>query len=73
MTPSESKYNVEFSTGSNFFDRKTMNFFGDTMANYGCCSYKEYWELWRKKPVRGGFQDSAFFCKETFKRVLNVR
>lgn len=34
MTPSELKYQVE-QTGSNFFDRKTMKFFGDTMKNYG--------------------------------------
>lgn len=34
MKPSELKSKVE-ATGSNFFDRKTMKAFGDTMANYG--------------------------------------
>ena len=72
MTPSELKYNVRLKN-SNFFDRKTMKFFGDTMANYGCRSYKGYWELWRKTPVNGNLQDSAFFCKETFKQIFNIR
>jgi hypothetical protein len=37
MTPSELKYHIE-SAGHEpyFFTRKTMRFFGDTMANYGC-------------------------------------
>jgi len=34
MNPSELKYQVE-QTGSNFFDRASMKFFGDTMKNYG--------------------------------------
>jgi hypothetical protein len=34
MTASELKYQVE-KTGSNFFDRSSMRFFGDTMKNYG--------------------------------------
>lgn len=37
MTPSELKYNVE-KTGSYFFSRDAMKFFGDTMKNYGCRS-----------------------------------
>ena len=39
MTPSELKNNVE-KTGSYFFDRLNMRFFCDTMANYGCRSFK---------------------------------
>ncbi len=36
MTPSELKYHVEQSGHeSHFFTRKTMQFFGDTMRNYG--------------------------------------
>ena len=35
MTPSELKYEVQ-KRGSHFFDRKTMQFFGDTMKNCGC-------------------------------------
>lgn len=34
MNASELKYNVE-NTGSNFFSRDSMRFFGDTMRNYG--------------------------------------
>ena len=36
MTPSELKYQVENAgQDSHFFTRKTMQFFGDTMRNYG--------------------------------------
>ena len=36
MTPSDLKYRVECAGhDTHFFDRKTMRFFGDTMANYG--------------------------------------
>lgn len=34
MTPSELKYHVQ-NTGSHFFDRESMRFFGDTMSNFG--------------------------------------
>jgi len=45
MTPAELKYNVE-QTGSYFFTRKTMKFFGDTMRNYGVRSatLKTHWD-----------------------------
>lgn len=36
MTPSELKYQVQTNnTESHYFDRSSMKFFGDTMANYG--------------------------------------
>lgn len=36
MSPSELKYNVQTkNTESHHFDRSSMKFFGDTMANYG--------------------------------------
>lgn len=36
MTPSDLKYHVENAGhDSHFFDRKSMKFAGDTMANYG--------------------------------------
>jgi hypothetical protein len=39
MDASELKYQVENSgKESYFFDRKSMQFFGDTMRNYGVCS-----------------------------------
>jgi hypothetical protein len=30
----------------------------------------EVWELFRKKPVKHGLKDSAYFDKKTFKRVF---
>jgi hypothetical protein len=35
MNPSELKAHVEQGQDNFFFTRKTMNFFGDTMSNYG--------------------------------------
>ena len=75
MTASELKRNVE-NTGSCFFTRSSMRFFGDTMSNYGVSSYKsgnqEAWELHRKRPVKMGMQNSAFFDKETFERIHSI-
>jgi len=62
-----------------FFTRETMRFFGDTMANYSVrrpriIATREgdalAYELARKKPVRHGLQDSAFFKADTFERVF---
>lgn len=81
MTPSELKYNVE-KTGSNFFSRDSMKFFGDTMANYGVSSatvtenddeVTECWELYRRRPVKHGLNSSAYFCKKTFRRIYPKR
>lgn len=70
MTPSELKYNVE-QTGSFYFTRDSMKFFGDTMRNYGCRDAGGSWELYRKKPVKHGLNKSVFFDKKTFKQVFN--
>lgn len=72
MTPVELKCKVlQANPDSKFFDRETMNFFGDTMHNYGVLSYDEKtWMLYRKRPVKYGLQSPAFFDKETFKRVF---
>ena len=36
MTPSDLKFHVQQANGdSHYFDRTSMRFFGDTMANYG--------------------------------------
>lgn len=70
MTPTMLRYNVE-QTGSYFFTRSSMKFFGDTMKNYGCRSAGDCWELYRKRPVANGLQSSAFFNKETFKREIH--
>ncbi len=76
MKISELKYKVQ-ETGSFFFTRKTMAFFGDTMANYGVISViinthfqknVKCWELYRKKTVKHGLNASAYFNQETFKR-----
>ena len=77
MTASELKMNVE-ATGSNFFDRDSMKFFGDTMKNYGVCSGKvetytqgevDVWVLYRKNTVKHGNDKSAYFRKDNFERV----
>lgn len=71
MTPSDLKYLTQ-ETNPFFFTRSTMKFFSDTMKNYGVRSKGEYWELYRKRPVKHGLKSSAFFCKETFERIFNV-
>lgn len=77
MTVLELKRNVD-KTGSLFFDKGAMKTFGDTIQNYGVHTsiiivpsgeQKEVWTLWRKKPVKDECQDSAYFDKETFKRL----
>jgi len=79
MTASELKFNVERGSDRFFFTRDTMRFFGDTMANYGVRSatietrsgiVTEVWELYRKRPVKDGRKDSAYFSKETFSRLF---
>jgi|WetSurMetagenome_2_1015567.scaffolds.fasta_scaffold159845_1 hypothetical protein len=58
MTPSELRYRVQ-QTGSSFFDRNTLRFFGDTMSNFGCSSKayavtdrhgskRQVFAIWRK-------------------------
>ena len=67
--------------GSYFFDRSSMRFFGDTIANYyvPVASVKvdtltrqgvECWELQRRRPVMHDCCDSAYFDVKTFERVL---
>lgn len=87
-TPSDLKCAVEQSGNEPyFFTRKTMQFFGDTMRNYGVRqvwivterqelgsgvtqeSNKLVYELYRRKAVKHGLKDSAFFDAVTFKRV----
>lgn len=78
MTPSELKYHVE-GTGSHFFERSSMKFFGDTMSNYDYRSAViqelngdeiEVWELRRRRPVKHNLCSSTYFCKATFQRVF---
>ena len=78
MTKTELKYAV-IATGSHFFDRASMRFFGDTIANYSLCARTESITttggthtchmLTRKRPVKNGLQSPAFFDTTTFERV----
>lgn len=75
MTPSNLKYLYEINNpDGHFFDRQTMKFFGDTMANFGCrrttialelwaggAQDVSCWELYRKRPVKHGLQSSHYF------------
>ena len=81
MTPSELKYNVE-QTGSVFFTRSSMKFFGDTMRNYGVRESNintasgervACWELYRRHAVKHGLNDSAYFAKDTFHKTFKER
>lgn len=65
-------------TGSDFFSRKTMKFFGDSMKNYGVRRVRvectggeqlEAFELYRRRPVKFGLDGSSYFCANTFKRL----
>ena len=81
MTASELKYQYNNHVGGHFFDRSSMKFFGDTMGNYyvpAATVEIETWsgethtcyELQRRKPVKGGLTESAYFDIATFDRVL---
>ena len=85
FTKSDLKHAVSSGTDSHFFDRSSMKFFGDTMANYGLRvttinehigagfnQQKTVYELYRRKPVKHGLKDSAYFDMDTFKRVFIV-
>jgi hypothetical protein len=82
MTVSELKYEVS-KNHPYYFSRKSMKFFGDSMGNYGVRSAVivshsseekiEVWELYRKRPVRGGNMGSAYFRKTTFEQVFMRR
>lgn len=56
-----------------FFDRSSMKFFGDTMRNYGVRDYGDCWELYRRKPVKHGLKNSAYFDKVTGKRRFDKK
>lgn len=80
MTASDLKYHVQ-QTGSNFFDRSSMKFFGDKMANYYVSANPvnittssgvkhTCWELTRVRPVKMGLQAPAYFDWTTYERVI---
>lgn len=71
-TPNDLKFwHLEKHPDSHFFDRKTLQFFGDTMANYGLKKHSKYYELLRKRPVKHGLFKSHFFDRETLEHVTN--
>lgn len=60
---------IENNPNGKFFSLENMAHMGDSMANYGVRSVgrgDEVWELYRKRPVNGGTQTSAYFCKTTY-------
>ena len=73
-------------TGSHFFDRSSMNHFGDRMSNYyvpqvgkraatfsvvtNLGQTHHCYELQRKRPVRAGQQSPAYFDTTTFRNVF---
>lgn len=78
ITPAELRYQVT-KTGSHFFERSSMKFFGDTMRNYGVRGGRHVttatgqavfcWELYRRHPVKHGLSSSAYFDVLTFERI----
>lgn len=67
-------------TGSNYFDRESMKFFGDTMANMACNSQpieisntlgekKMVYGIWRKVPTPMLRYKTDYFDAVTFERV----
>lgn len=63
----------EHNPEGHFFDKDTMKFFGDTRSNYAVTEHETMWELRRKLPVRAGLQNSAWFSKDTFQHLTNVK
>lgn len=77
-TVAELKAEVDV-TGSNFFNRKAMKAFGDTMSSYDVVGPRVVerasggeviaYELFRRKPAGSGLRSSAYFDARTFERV----
>ena len=63
---SDLKSFVETGSDSYYFERSTMQFFGDTLRNYGVRKHQHethglVYELYRKQPVKHGMRKSAYF------------
>lgn len=79
MTKYDLKRAVE-ARGSYFFDRSSMRFFGDTMANYGTRvttilthdGKVPVIELYRRRPVKHGLSSSAYFRRDDFTQCWAV-
>ena len=89
MTVSELKRETEKrpNLSQDYFTRKSMQFFGDSIRNYGVRSNTiksgysqeggtqtdiDVWELYRRKPVKYGLRSSAYFRKENFEQVFKT-
>lgn len=81
MTVSQLRQHVS-ATGSHFFDKKTLEFFGDKLSNYKVIGPIEIttisglsatvWELARKTPVKHGLKSSAYFDTTTYARRYSI-
>ena len=80
LTPSDLKHKVQ-QTGSHFFDRETMQFFGDTMSNYSVSRHVveitdsmgdtyQCYALGRKRAVKDNNKATSYFDVETFEHIL---
>jgi hypothetical protein len=73
MTPSELKYQYQqHNSDGHYFDRKTLEFFGDTMANYKVIDRGHVWELARKKAVKYGLKTPCYFSKVSYDSCSNL-
>jgi hypothetical protein len=80
---SDLKYHVEQAGHEPyFFTRREMAFFGDTMRNYGVKEttitdiyggHVKCYELFRRRAVKHGLKDSAYFDAEKFNRIFPKR
>lgn len=72
FTKADLKYEVS-RRGSHFFDRDTMKFFGDTLANFCLSSTtikgREVWVLSRRRPTKLGTSKAYYFDKQTYEQV----
>lgn len=77
------KHAYNLAQGGHCFDRATMRFFGDTMANFHLSAYAgEYAEydgtikatflVRRRHPVKHGLSNSLHFCRESLEYLGTV-
>jgi hypothetical protein len=82
MTPSQLKAHVD-ATGSYYFSRETLRFFGDTMRNFAVYGPKDVtqrdgtkvkaWQLWRKRATKLAAGHVAYFDTTTYEHVSAAR
>ena len=77
MTPSDLKFNYKNAAEKTnkpayYFERKSMKHWGDTMSNYKVIELENHYKLIRKRPVKEGLQEPAYFEKITFRYVTRI-